>query len=72
MQFAKGIQSFLGESAFYKLKNSQGEVSRDANDVATSRTEISRAEQEVLVKRQEIAKDITTAAEQVATASMSY
>jgi hypothetical protein len=44
-------------SVFYKLKNSQREVSKDANDVETS-----HAEQEILAKHQEIAEDITSAA----------
>ena len=63
---------FWEESAFYKLKNSQGEVSRYANDVAIRQAEISHAEQEILVKRQEIAEDIASVTDQVATASMSH
>jgi hypothetical protein len=57
---------------FYKLKNSQGEVLKDANDVAIRRGETSHAKQEILVKRQQIAEDITSAAEKVATASMPH
>jgi hypothetical protein len=49
-------------SVFYKLKNSQREVSKDANVVAIRRAETSHAEQEILAKHQEIAEDITSAA----------
>jgi hypothetical protein len=68
----KQFNRFWEESAFYKLKNSQGEVSKDDNDVNIRRAEISHAEQEILVKRQQIAEDITSAAEKVATASMPH
>ena len=54
MQFAKAIQSFLDESAFYKPKNSQGESAKRpaANDghVVMRRAEISHANQESVRK----------------------
>jgi hypothetical protein len=68
----KQFNRFWEESAFYKLNNSQGEVSRNANDVAIRQAEISHAEQEIQVKRQEIAEDIASVTDQVATASMSH
>ena len=56
----KQFNRFWEKLVFYKLKNSQGEVSKNANDVA-----IRQAGQEILVKRQEIAEDIASVTDQV-------
>ena len=65
----KQFNRFWEESAFYKLKISQADVSKAANDVATREAAVCQAE-DIMVKRQEMAKDETSAAEKIATAGM--